>query len=119
VAPAKQNVLSAEELFAAPDITEEYVEIPEWKGGVMVRAITKGQHQTARKRSMRKNDVDPDLFEINLLEVGLSAPKLSRDEIAKLKEKKAGAVERIIAAILRISGLNEEAAAEADKAFRD
>lgn len=119
MAAPKQKVLTSEELFAAPDIQEEYVAIPEWKGGVMVRALTNGQYQAVRKRALRKGDVDPDLFEQGLLVAGLSAPKLSQDEVAQLREKKAGVVEKIVAAILEVSGLSQEAAAERDRNFPD
>jgi hypothetical protein len=116
--PAEAKLLTAEEIWAAPDLNEEDVEIPEWGGCVKVRALTKGQHQSARKRSSVKGMIDPDLLEVELLVLGLSVPELTRQEAARLKEKKAGVVERILGRILVISGL-EETPESLEAAFRD
>lgn len=120
MAAAKQpEYLTAEAIFDAPDELTQDVDVPEWKGVVKVKSMTKGEHQDARRRATRKGQIDNDLLELEFLAVGLAVPKLNRSDLARLKEKHAGAVERIIGAILKVSGLSEGAGEEIDRTFRD
>lgn len=117
--PKASKLLTADDIFAAADIQDEQVEIPEWGGHVLIRPLSKGQHSTALKRAEKKGQVDNTLLEDCFIEYALVNPKLSKDEISKLRQKNAGLVERILRAIMKASNLTPEEAADAERAFRD
>lgn len=111
--------LTLEQIWEADDLKHEVLDVPEWGGTIEIKPLTKGEHQDARRRSIKRNEIDPDLLELNLLVAGVVEPKLSLEDGERLKRKNAGVIERILRDILRLSGLDATAVTEADRRFRD
>lgn len=119
-APQTQTTfLTLDQIAAVDDIEFVTVDVPEWKGSVKVKALTKGEHQACRTKSMKKGQVDPDLLELNLFCAGVAEPKFTTEDAGMLKRKATGPIERILKEILRVSGLDQNAVTEADQRFRD
>lgn len=119
---SEENVV--EEEFPAADLAsilsvndkaEEWVPIPEWKMRVKVTSISKADQVKLRKQALVRGQVDTTRMEQLLFVYGLAEPKITSEHIDRLFEKQSGAVDRILNAIFKISGmLNTTEDAEAD-----
>jgi hypothetical protein len=112
------QVLSREQVLEAVDLTEETVDVPEWGGAVKVRGFSKGEQMEMRKEATVDTKIDTDRLEILMFVHGVSEPKFTADDMAALRQKAAGAVDRVLKRITILSGISEEAVAEAEKQFR-
>jgi len=117
------RVLTAAEILAADDIEERWVDVPEWRGRVKVRALTLKQMAVAASRASRRNPQtgletpDRELAMLYTLQEGLVEPKLSPQDVKRLGEKSAAAITRIVQAI-NAMGPTQEAVDEADKSLQ-
>jgi hypothetical protein len=121
MAVKKRRILSREEVFAAKDIEEREVYVPQWDGYVVIRTFTKKQVSAINKRATRydhvlKKDVtDNDMVEAMLFTEGVVDPPFTIEDYDRLQEKSVAALVTIVRAINDASGLSDEAATEADK----
>ena len=119
------KILSVEEILGAPDIREEVVEVPEWGGAVRIRAFTKAQQQAIRDdatlkantRDGKAGTLDTSRLEMLTLIRGIVEPKFQDAHILNLREKSSSAIERILKAILVLSGMAENAVEQAEATF--
>lgn len=119
LAPNLVRLLTVDEILTAPDLTEKRVEVPEWGGSVKVRSLTKGQQHAIRQAARRSDgEIDSDYVEILMFVEGVIEPRFDLKQAALLKDKNAGAVDRVLAVILEISGMTPKAVKEAEKRFR-
>lgn len=114
------HILSAAEIFAAQDIEERTVPVPQWNGAVRIRTFSKKQADEMRKRATRKDRfgkeyTDNDLLEALLFTEGVIEPEFEVDDYEKLQEKSAVAISVILKAIMDASGLSDLAVSEAQK----
>lgn len=115
------RILTADEIWAAKDIEERVVPVPQWGGAVRIRTFSKKQvsdfnkQATRRNKATGKDETDNDLLEALLFTEGVIEPKFSLEDYEKLQEKSVAALVTIVKAINAASGLSEEAVAEADK----
>lgn len=117
------RILTTDEIFAAKDIEERIVPVPQWGDGVGVRikTFTKKQADAMRKSATRFNqrtrqdEVDSDKLEALLFIEGVIEPKFDLAGYQKLLEKSAAAIALVQKEIMAASGLSEAAVAEADK----
>lgn len=116
---APPEYLTVAQIVDAEDLTEEDVLTPEWGGKVRVRALTKRRQQALRKVASPGGKFDPELFEVGLVIEGVIQPDLDASQIETLRDKAAGPMDRIAQAVMKVSGLNAEAADEAEAEFRD
>jgi len=99
------KMLSAADIWAAKDIREEEVEVPEWGGSVRVRGLDLVQiaavadAATKLNRRTGRDEADRKLLMLYTLIEGVVEPKLSYDDAAQLEKKSAVAVTRIVQAI--------------------
>lgn len=88
----------------AQDIKERDVTIPEWGDLVFrVRGLTRGE-------LVRLNDGDPEpeTYNIRALTMGSVEPKLSEEEVTEILDTKSmKATQRLMDAIMELSGLSE------------
>ena len=118
--PTRKHILTAEEIWAADDIKEELVDVPEWGGQVRVRALTLAQIANVAQRSVKRNprtnqdETDRELSVAMTLIEGMIEPKVTWADYPKLRERSATAVTRIVQAINAL-GPTSEAIDEADK----
>jgi hypothetical protein len=114
------HILSADEIWAAKDIEEKVLEVPEWNGSVRIRALSLRQIANVAQRSIRRNpqtgqdETSREQSVILTLLEGMIEPKLSSQDARRMAEKSAGAVTRIVQAI-NAFGPTPEAIDEADK----
>lgn len=109
------RILSVEEILTAKDLTDEIVPIPEWGGAVRVRGLTRAEiHQAQKLATLRHNtqsqkagEVDPTRQEMFYVMFGLVEPKFTQTQLVDLTQKSAGAIQRILSAINRLSGADQ------------
>lgn len=115
---AKPTILSVEAILAAPDTQTEIVEVPEWGGAVKVIGLTKRQQVDIRREALVNGDVDPEKVQQGIWREGVIEPRFPEEQLGALFDKNAGVVDRVLAVILRLSGMEEGAAKEKEKMFR-
>lgn len=109
-----EHILSADEIWAAHDIREHVVEVPEWGGSVRVRALNLKQISAIAAATTKRNprtgqdDLDREQMMLRTLIEGIIEPPLSMADATKLQEKSAAVVSRIVQAISEL-GPTEEA----------
>lgn len=114
------RMLSAEDIWAADDIQEQTVPIPEWGGSVRIRELTLQQISAIAKKSTRRNpqtqqdEQDRELMAAMTVMEGMIEPKISMADYGRLVGRSARAVTRIVQAISSL-GPTEETVREADK----
>lgn len=114
---SKPRILSIEDILAAPDTTEEIVDVPEWKGAVKVRGLTKQQQVDIRNRAMVNGAVDEMRAQMFLWLEGVVEPVFEEHQFAALWQKNAGAVDRVLKRVLVLSGMAEGALKAAEARF--
>lgn len=107
------HMLSADDIWAAEDIREDTLDVPEWNGKVRIRALTLEQMaQLANKATRRgpngQDTIDREMSVALTLIYGMIEPKLTEADAHRLREKSASAVTRIVQAINAL-GATEEA----------
>lgn len=112
------RMLTIDQILNAPDVQEHVMEVPEWGGSVKLRGFTKGQQQHFKRQATIKGEINEDRLEMLMFINGVVEPKFSTDQIELLREKSFGVVERILAEILKLSGLSATAVKDAERNFR-
>ncbi len=119
--PEETHMLSADDIWAAHDIREDTVAVPEWGGQVRIRALTLEQMATLATRATRSSPIAgrPDIIDREqsvalTLVYGMIEPKLTEADVPKLLAKSASAVTRIVQAITAL-GVTDEAVEDAAK----
>ena len=117
-AAEQRRIISLPELMIINDLPEEEVFIPQWNAYVRIRAFTKKKQLELRKAATRNGEIDEQLLETLMVVHGVVEPQLTQEHVGLLLERNAGAVDTILRAILRLSGLDGEAVKRAEAAFR-
>jgi hypothetical protein len=117
-------MLTAEDIWAAQDIEERTVYVPQWHGSVRIRTFTKLQFDGIRKKSMIKDRLgketpDQELLEAHLFCEGMIEPVIPIVDYDKVQAKSAAAVAVVVKAIVESSGLSDVAVSEADKSAKN
>lgn len=118
------KILSKAEIFAASDLKTETVEVPEWGGAVVIRAMTGTQRDAYEQSLMKRGDdgkftVDTDGMRAKLVlytavdEQGNAL--FTADDLAALSGKSAAVIERLALAAQRMNGLASDSVDEAKK----
>ncbi len=117
MATQQRKILSVDDILAAADLAEETVDVPEWGGAVKVKGLTRAQVYELREKSKVAGKFDAARADMLTLLAGIVEPKFTEDQGPILMRKSAAATERISSAIGRLSGMDEGAAAAADRSF--
>lgn len=108
--------LSKEQLLT-PSVPTEKVELP-GKGEVLVRALTRGQvhaNSEARDKGKKSNKE----IEAQTIVWGLVEPELDINDVkAWMDSSSTDEVNRVVSAIMELSGFDEEKQKEAAKSLR-
>src|SRR3990167_11032160 len=91
-------------IASASDLGEGHVhEVPEWGVSLKIRGLTRGE-----ARLLAADKLSPEDKEASVLTCGVLDPKLEPDQARLiLKEKAVGPTERLIDAILELSGMGD------------
>lgn len=102
--PGKLPVGTFEQIESASDLGEGQVhEVPEWGMALKIRGLTRGE-----ARLLSSEDSTPEDKEVSVLCCGVLDPKLTLEQARKiLQEKAVGPTERLIDAILELSGMGD------------
>lgn len=116
-----RRMLSADDIWAAKDIEEREIEVPQWGGYVRIKTLTQKQSGDLRRKATRTNmvtkqtEIDNDLLEALLFIEGVIEPKFSMGDYGRLQDKSMAAMSSILKAIMDASGLSEAAVTDATK----
>jgi|TARA_Y100000310_G_scaffold320215_1_gene376411 hypothetical protein len=115
---ASQNgYLTIEDIAKAPDTVTEELDVPEWGGRLVIRSLTKGQQQDARRKSMREGEISTDLLEMHVFITGVVEPAMTEEHFGMLRQKSFGVVEGITRKIMKVSGMDQASIAKAQASF--
>lgn len=106
------EMLTVDQILGAKDFIEEILEVPEWGGRVKVKTLSMGARYDIAEKSVAGSGQNRrvDSTQLALLTVlhGVVEPKFSAETVLKLAEKNASAVEKIVAAVWRVSSVEPE-----------
>jgi len=111
------HMLTTEDILGAVDIPEELLYVPEWGGTLLLRAFSKGVEQRLRTESGGRENFDMDRFEMLLFIEGVVEPKFDISQMDALKAKGTVPFDRVVNAVMKLTGLTKEAVAEAKATF--
>jgi hypothetical protein len=115
------RILTADEIFAAKDIEERTVEVPQWGGAVRIRTLSQKQSAELRRKAQRINpatkqsELDNEALEQLLFIEGVIEPKFSMADYGRLGDKSMMAMTTVLKAIMDASGFSSESVDEATK----
>ena len=121
------KLLSKAAILAAQDLSTEVVEVPEWGGSVMVRAMTGRQRDVfesviykVKGKDVQLNiaNVRAELVSRTVVDEG-GTLLFSPEDVAALGDKSAAALDRIYAVAQRLSGITKNDIAELTENFTD
>lgn len=102
--------LTVEKIREADDLPTEVVNVPEWGGSVVIRGVSKAAFEKFQEMD------SPDDVHF-LLGLAIVEPEMSVEDIAAMREKSVQANLRIEQAILKASGIDTSAVADAEARF--
>lgn len=98
----------------------KWVQIPEWNCKVQIKALTKAEQIRLRKTSSVRGQVDETKLEMNMLVASLVQPRLTVDQVDTLfSDADSRGLNRLVNAVIRHSGLDENYAEEAEADFQE
>jgi hypothetical protein len=115
------KILTADEIWAAKDIEERTVPVPQWGGAVRIRTLSQKQSAELRRKAQRINpatkqsELDNEALEQMLFIEGVIEPKFSITDYGRLSEKSMSAMTTVLRAIMDASGFSSESVSEATK----
>lgn len=117
------SILTADEIWAIADTPERTIEIPEWNGrSVRIRGLTLDEIATVAQKATIRNprtnadEQDRALLAAYTVIAGMVEPKLSLQDLGRLRQRSAAAITRIVQAITSL-GATEASVNEADKSL--
>ncbi len=114
-----KRILTLEEILAAQDLGEKTIAVPDWGGSVIVRGMSKREQQQLRKAALDPltGQIDTDKMEILMLVHCLASPKITMEQAEQLAQKSAAAFDKVLTAIMDVTGLSEEVQKQTLKSF--
>lgn len=113
-----RKALSAAEILAADDLKREWVDVPEWGGGVYVRSMPGLALDQYEQRLLARRTVEDKVVKLNLENaraelVALTAcneagePIFTLEQVEALSKKSGAALNRVVSVAQRLNGLNQ------------
>lgn len=112
--------LTIADIQAVVDLETREVEVPEWGGSVEIKGMSKREQQMLRKTATDPltGQIDPDKMEAAMLAHCLSEPSVTIEQAEQLMQKSASAIDKILNAIMDITGLSDAAQKAMAHTFR-
>lgn len=103
-AKAKLPVGTFDQIVSAADLGEGQVhEVPEWGVSLRIRGLTRGE-----ARLLASEEATAEDKEVSVITCGVVEPKFTPEQARQvLQEKAVGPTERLIDAILELSGMGD------------
>ena len=105
-------LLTKEQILEKQDIRTETIAVPEWGGDVRVRGLTARERsriaQDATRKSNGKDYTDWLRAQTDTFIKGVVEPEFDVNDANALAAKSSGALQRVVAAISRLSGIDED-----------
>ena len=102
-----KTILSREAILSADDHRREYVDMPEWGGGVYIQMITAkaGLEMVGRSEDNGQNQAVVNVGRLLVMAVvdGDGRPLFSHEDIPPLMEKSRTAIDRLSEAIMKLN----------------
>jgi hypothetical protein len=123
VAPAPRRFLTAQEVEAADDLPCAELEVPEWGGWLRVRALSLNTYLSIKESAAQLDGSENEReLTVSMLSAALvdenGHAMFDREGAARLLDKSATAVGKVMQAIARVAGVSPEAVLEAERTFR-
>ena len=108
--------LTREQIMAAPELTVEVVEVPEWGGAVRVKALSGAERDRyeasltrlkGKRLEFRLANVRARLAALAIVDEA-GKPVFGEADVAALGRKSAKALDRVFAVAMQLAGLREE-----------
>ena len=102
-------ILTKEEVLAAADRVPEELEVEEWGGAIMLRALTVSQ-RAALLETAKGDDGELDTERLTVFGfiAGVSDPKFGPTDYKGLAERSAGAMDNVIKRLWAMSGIDTD-----------
>lgn len=121
------KLLGRDQILNAEDVSFEDVDVPEWGGVVRIRALTARERDAFEALIVRVEgkEIIRDRSNASAKLLAMTAIDeegnliFSQADVTALGNKSAEAMQRAVKVAMRLSGLSEEAAAEATENFTD
>jgi hypothetical protein len=112
--------LTRDAILGAPDLPTEDVDVPEWGGVVRVRGMSgAARDEWERARVEREPNLRARVASLCIVDEH-SAPLFSAVDVARLGQKSAKALEKVLEVAVRLSGLaGDDGEVEAGKDSED
>lgn len=111
------HVLTVQELLdSIPKPDTDFVPVHDG-GGVKVKGLTRAEWHYVKARANATGKLDEAAFERELFLLGVVEPRFTAEQYKILTHRKSSPTQKIIEAIIRLSGTGEEAVPEALAAF--
>lgn len=103
--PEPPKVLTWGDIEAADDRPTDTVEVPEWGGVIVIRAMSQRQKQDIRRKMFdpETGEFDSNRWEDACLLACVIDPELTEERLGLLKEKSGQAVERLSSAVVKLN----------------
>lgn len=105
-----QHIVSADEVIAAADLGEDFVDVPEWGGDgaqIKIRGLSVRAMNDANRNATVNGELDSEKVTTAVLVAGVSEPQFTPDQAGQLADKSFAVVNRVVKAIYALSGLDE------------
>lgn len=114
---SERKLLTRDEVLAAQDIVTEYVAVPEWGGGVLVRSMTAAERDTyegslptdgeGKDRKVRFDNLRARLCAAVMVDE-TGARLFSPEDVEALGHKSVSALDRVFEVASRLSALGQK-----------
>lgn len=105
--------LTLEDIVAAQDLAEDTIDVPEWGGSLLVRAMTKQRQIEIRDEGVGEKG----LTELLMFAACVIEPPFTAADVTILRGKAAAVFDRVMRRILELNGANAGAVEQAKARF--
>lgn len=105
--------LTLDDIVAAQDLAEDTIDVPEWGGSLLVRAMTKQRQIEIRDEGAGEKG----LVELLMFTACVIEPPFTSADVAILRGKSAAVFDRVMRRILELNGANAGAVEQAKARF--
>lgn len=112
------SIPSASELLAKQTLRERYVDVPEWGFRVKVRELSMGEYEDVKaKATDARGNQDDAKLQVYLVCTGIVEPDIGDDAFEWVRGQSVRAVNRVMDAIIELSGLGPDALEDTEAMF--